>query len=616
MEIDIKINDLFNNENLHLNIDGLVLFVGPNGSGKSQVLRKLKYKFPRNLFQNKNVRYLSAGRLSPIENFRSDFDGHRGENPNYESASFGGTDWRDRRYNCEVATGDLHTLSLKPDLQIKVSERLRKLFNRDVFINWDAGNLKITFKRTDFSGKPYSSAREASGLLHLIVLLTAIYDNDIGLLLLDEPEVSLHPQLQSFLLQEMISVCGNPQIDNNKKIIVVATHSPEFIKITKSTDLSNFVFFNSIGEKPIQINPNDTILQSKKLNSFIARIGHTHKLAIFSKRPILVEGPSDVIVTKAIEEANNLYLNAAGVEIIPVIGKGQMPIVNKFFSLLGKQPVIIADLDGFADGLELINSFTYTKEINELAQKLGHESLQKMSSVIYQDYCTLIDKNWNDIIDLALNHHYWINRNDEIVGKRRAALATLFCESDEKLNKLNNKDVWISVKQRIVALFNLLEQSGCYFLRKGTVENYYKSGCQNSDKISLAVDESERIKTIGKLQVSIDYGELERALIFASQLKTIDEASALRDLLLAVTSPLLSRLGEINFVSELESLAYQILGERSSLFSFEIVPNEDGKEKKLKIDCKSTILNISGFPFELDLYANPITTIKEKIKNK
>jgi len=81
---------------------------------------------------------------------------------------------------------------------IKVQERLRKLFKRDLIVEWDAGSLKVIFARLDDESEPYSSGREASGLLHLVGILSALYDDEVGVLLIDEPEVSLHPQLQAF----------------------------------------------------------------------------------------------------------------------------------------------------------------------------------------------------------------------------------------------------------------------------------------------------------------------------------------------------------------------------------------------------------------------------------
>lgn len=133
---------------------------------------------------------------------------------------------------------------------IKVQERLSKLFQRNLIIDWDEGQLKILFSRLDGSS-PYSSGREASGLMHLVGILCALYDDDVGALFIDEPEVSLHPQLQSFLLNEILDVAGIPDGDSNKKIIVIATHSTEMLCINKAEDLSSLIFCYDLNQDPI-----------------------------------------------------------------------------------------------------------------------------------------------------------------------------------------------------------------------------------------------------------------------------------------------------------------------------------------------------------------------------
>jgi len=198
---------------------GLTVLLGPNGSGKTHLLRGLKESLNQQM-NGKLVRFLSAGRMGLLEQFRSDYDGHRGGSPRYDEATFGSKGDAARRHQMETLNGDFQTLAERADILIKIQERLRKLFKRDVLIDWDGGNLKISFSRLDIEAKPYSSGREASGLMQLVGILAALYDDDVGALLLDEPEVSLHPQLQAFLLNEILSVSGHPEAGGNKKIVI------------------------------------------------------------------------------------------------------------------------------------------------------------------------------------------------------------------------------------------------------------------------------------------------------------------------------------------------------------------------------------------------------------
>lgn len=310
---------------------GITTFLGPNGSGKTQLLRGLKQAIP-SLVSGKKVRYVSAGRLGPLETYRSDYDGLRGGRPRYDQAIYGSKDAMAHRHKNETVLGDFASLSERPDILIKVQERLKKLFSRDLRIDWDGGNLRVYFMRVDVANNEYSSAREASGLLHLVATLAAIYDDDVGCVLLDEPEVSLHPQLQSFLYQEMLKVSGNPE-ESGKKLIFLSTHSTEFVHIKSVDDLASIVFCNDIYEDVVQIDPSLEEFKSRKIKALLSRIGQEHKLALFARRPLLVEGPSDQIICSSLSVQLELNTEAAGSQILPVTGKGQMPVVIKLMRL-------------------------------------------------------------------------------------------------------------------------------------------------------------------------------------------------------------------------------------------------------------------------------------------
>ncbi|WP_039174680.1 AAA family ATPase, partial [Gallibacterium genomosp. 1] len=228
----------------------LTFIIGPNGSGKTHLLKGLKNSFSN--YTNKKVRFISSGRLGPMEQYRSNYNQYW-HHDHIDNASHGDKEYSKYRHRIETINGDLHTLAARSDILIKVKERLQKLFKRNISIDWDAGNLKISFARLGKENTYYSSGREASGLLHLVGILSALYDDEVGVLLIDEPEVSLHPQLQAFLLKEISRVAGIPNEDSYHKIIIMATHSTEMIKISKADDLLSFIFCNDLKEAPIQI---------------------------------------------------------------------------------------------------------------------------------------------------------------------------------------------------------------------------------------------------------------------------------------------------------------------------------------------------------------------------
>jgi hypothetical protein len=571
----------------------LTFIVGPNGSGKTHLLKGLKGSF--NSYTNKKVRFISAGRLGPLEIYRSNYDQY--DRPSEaDNATHGHKSDSKYRHKIETINGDLHTLSARTDILIKVRERLQKLFKRNIKIDWDAGNLKVSFARLDNSDSYYSSGREASGLLHLVGILSALYDDEVGVLLIDEPEVSLHPQLQAFLLKEITRVAGIPGEDGYKKIIVMATHSTEMIKISKTDDLLSFIFCNDLKEEPIQIPKNAGELKNGKLRTLITRLGQEHKLALFSRTPLLVEGPSDVIVCNALSDKLDLNLEAAGSQILPINGKKAMPETVKLFRLMGKTPTVLVDADCFADGLNLINAYFSDEEIRNiadtLASKQGIDGILKVTNDIYNKFCTLVDKNWDEIAEIAKNHPYFTLLQDEVLNKKRSVLCTL-------LNHDNLSGEWDRLKNRITALFNIFEEVGLFILRKGALESYYDDNVIE-DKVNASVIESEKILSLSEDNLESRYQDIIKCLKYASDSESIDESRAIRDELLSFVSPIHAHYAEGE-----ENL--NTLGRQSSIFHHRI--NDEGK---LEVSITSKVLDVKGFPIIL----NKDDDVRKVINNK
>ncbi len=68
----------------------------------------------------RKVRYLSAGRLAFLEDYRSNIHGKNSNNVG-KAAAFGQKQLSSFRHNSETAFGDFHTLNVRPDIQIKVT---------------------------------------------------------------------------------------------------------------------------------------------------------------------------------------------------------------------------------------------------------------------------------------------------------------------------------------------------------------------------------------------------------------------------------------------------------------------------------------------------------------
>jgi hypothetical protein len=596
---------------------GVTTLLGPNGSGKTQVLRGLKTAAAQYV-SGKKIRYVSAGRLGPMENFRSDFDGRRGlEGPNYDKASYGTNAVEyliQHRHANETVTGDFATLLERPDILIKVQERLRKLFSRDVRPEWFGGGLKIYFSRVDVEASEYSSAREASGLLHLVSILAGLYDDDVGIVLIDEPEVSLHPQLQSFLYQEILKVAGDPDTPG-KKLVFLSTHSTEFIHLQSVDDLASIVFCTDIYTDAVQIDPTINEFRNKKIKALLARMGQEHKLALFCNRPLLVEGPSDQIICSGISRVLDLNTEAAGSQILPVTGKGQMPVVTKLMRLIGKTPSILADADALTDGLNSISPFINQPQADKIAIALGHRSASQFAKDTYTDFTQCVDDNWDDISSKAKTHPYWVNRDlqkDESIAKRRSAFCAFMNTDDISQVVVNNVCLWSGLKVRLSSLLELLGSVGCFILKNGTIESYYQHADQltSDEKPNAAVHEVVYMSEMNEQQLHSSFGDIVEAIKFASQAKPIDEGAAIRDMTLAIVAPALASITETTTETELNAKCRNLLGKKASLFKLSI-ENDNGLFLVVNLD--SNILDVQGFPLRIAAESNPISTVNKQM---
>jgi predicted ATPase len=573
---------------------GLTTLIGPNGSGKTQVLRHL-ISLLEPYAAGCIVRYLSAGgRLANFERQRAIANGHL-------VPVLPTTD--DEPATLRMASGGssvLLRLSISPELRIKVTERLRGLFSRQIVLEWDHDGLWIRFSRGVGAGDSYSSAREARGLLQLVVVLAALYDDAIGILLLDEPEASLHPQLQAFLLREIRHVAGDPATPG-KKTIVMSTHATDMLAVPHARDIAKLVFFRDADQDPLQVPKDAEGLASRKIQGLIPHFGETYKHAFFTSRPLLVEGPSDSVICNALDELADLTLAAAGSLVVPVAGKGTMLNVLTFMRLIGKQPVILADLDGFADAPDLAMSFAVHPHAQRIAEAKGHPSLFEAVRSAYDRFANAVTQYWDELEPMAQHHPYWVRRRTEDQAKRRAALAVLLNAPRSDLLALPHGELWERLQRRLTALFDLLEAVGCFIIRKGTIESYYLTLTPDSpypDKITAALYEADSWSMFDRPDVLVAYADVLRALRYAANTQEPNDSQALADLLLSFAVPVLHRLAPETSDEQVRGMVRQILGVKADLFDVSLGRSAQGTPS-LRVALQADAIEVPGFPMRL-----------------
>ena len=608
-QCNLKVEKIFGEQQVGITLySGLTTFVGANASGKTQTLKALRNYLKSTIGSNK-VRYLSSNRIGTMEQFRSKINQYSYSAEQYNVGDQGA---KKARHEIETATGDFFTMDDRKDVYIKVAERLSVLFNRQIYIRWDAGNMKVFFENTETENE-YSVAAEASGLVNIISILAALFDEDVQVLMIDEPEISFHPQLQSYLLREI-----QKAIFSYGKTIIISTHSTEMISFNSIKDLSSLVFFTK-GKEPIQIPPEASELQNRKLKDFLMRMSQVYKAGFFAKKILLIEGASDLIICRFLSNKFDLNIDVAGSQIIPVDGKGQFPVITKLFRLIGKEVAVLTDLDGFTDDNSVVDLFSQLPYAIKLANERGNDNISEMIRGIKSKISELVQSHKESMKAVYRTHPYWINKADgenEDKVIRRALVAQLFSFDDNSLQNWSDTVQWTSLKIRLNSLFSVLEAVGCFILKKGAIESYYlyAPNTTYSEKPSVAVDEIGELQSQSNEFIFSKYEDVIHSLKYAALTKTVDESFAVKKELLTELALALEVLPKVSNEKEIYSIIKQSKGSSTSLFDYRLINNND--KLGIEVSLHSNIIDVSGMPFQIFIGQNVNEVINEHIKQK
>ena len=316
--------------------------VGPNGSGKSRFAWSLLQHL-----KSKRARFLGTDRLKEMADPGRAVSAHWGDTfrTGYAKSSFQVL----KNVGAEGSGVDtIMMLEERLDLRIRIEATLSHLFGRDVKLEWDSGNLVPKAVRRE-SGESYRLDREeCHGIKELLVLLTHLYDKQKNYLIVDEPELNLHPQYQAFFMQEVRKVAGDPSSDASKKIVFLITHSPFILDLRLEDDLKSIISFDLKYSLPKQVGRASPEVCSAMIGS--GRLNVYHKQLFFSDNPVFVEGIHDALMVETLMEARGVSSAAAGSCIVESGGVGEVNHYLKLCQELGKEAHFVYDLDSLFRG--------------------------------------------------------------------------------------------------------------------------------------------------------------------------------------------------------------------------------------------------------------------------
>ncbi len=367
-------------------------------------------------------------------------------------------------------------LEERMDVLMQIEATLSQLFGRDIKLDYEGGNLVPRASRRQ-GGESYRLDRdECHGIKELLVLLSHLYDDRKKCLIVDEPDLNLHPQFQSFFMQEARKVAGDPNSVGDKKIIFLITHSPFILDIRSDDDLKSVISFDLEYMLPKQV-------ASMDLGTFslpIGRLNAHNKQLFFSDNPVFVEGSHDAAIVQALMEARGVSAAGAGSCIIDA---GGVEEVNNYLNLclgLEKQAYFIYDLDSLFKGKlrscirddESIQSFLASAGLgSSFGRTVGllEGDIKKLINILPSSDLPSNLAGLEEFLNGLGSRSQWGN---EGWPKARVAVMTAISKYREDMVSATSRSMIEGIEGRRDQIMQSLKERNIYVLPGGTLERY------------------------------------------------------------------------------------------------------------------------------------------------
>lgn len=277
--------------------------------------------------------------LSNHRNFNSVFSNNYLSNRKDYKSNINGDDYRGEGNNSGKFGSRLIKIGLD---KFKYDSVLKKVLNP--LPKWSLKSFSFNNKylEFEFNESKHSSKASGEGYINLFNIIDALYDSSQNnIIFIDEPEISLHPDLQKKLFNLLLEYSKDKQI-------IITTHSPYFVrwdsllssKLVRFKKLDNEINTYTLSQKSIDI-----------INGFLFDKSNVHTLFLDSSdvfflndNIILTEGKDDVVGYKALFQKMS-FINEVSFFGWGSGGVDNIPKLLKIFEDLGYQKIFVI-IDG------------------------------------------------------------------------------------------------------------------------------------------------------------------------------------------------------------------------------------------------------------------------------
>jgi len=293
-------------------------------------------------------------------------------------------------------------------------------------------------------------------------------------LLFEEPELFLHPDAQKILFEAL-------RIFSKDHHVIVTTHSPLFLGPGAATFVRMSKASKADVPKPFTLATPVDLKDMNPKDEFQLICFENNNAALFSKKVVLVEGDSEVIVFPHIASTlkPDWSCTKHSVAFVQAKGKGSIQRYRRFFNRFKLPTFVIADLD------VIIRDF-YKLDPSADQLKMRDELLVLVDKTIPKEIPEPSGKNVKDAQGKGSLKALW--------GKAREAKIQYDADKS-KLPELEKtvQDFfdWEKKESRVAAMQNppnkeianalgkllsSLRGTGVFVLSKGEIEDYYPAG--------------------------------------------------------------------------------------------------------------------------------------------
>ena len=350
---------------------------------------------------------------------------------------------------------------LKDDLNSQLKKTL-SLMNIKIDINMLENRTEDYYKNIRLSvddGVETPLENKGSGLQSLIMIeLFKFYCkifNQSSLLILEEPELFLHPHAK-----RMLSDILNDFIQNNKNQIIITTHSEEFIC---NVDIENI----NVIRKSIEGTKKNRICKEKygdgkELQKLKIELQHKNAEMFFAEKVILVEGEEQVLIPEIVKSIyGKNILNNNDISIIKVGGKSYFDIYRKVLNELNIKNYIIADYDILTNGLDILLDDDERETISKIRGKIK-ETIKSNKKIKGETE----SRDWESLVSIL----------DKIIIEKEydKGLDDIWANFKRRIyTKAKLQDLGTEVKEEVLNFILNMYKKNIFIMKNGELEDYY-----------------------------------------------------------------------------------------------------------------------------------------------